>query len=152
MNLLNRVKVTLVHDECWTSEAGLEDVYTINYDVYPEKGYLRSRIIVPKGLRKEIVKIKEHKSIKKINHISSLNSVILVDFLNNYKGSVAGFLYDNEVLFIGNQISNGKETWDFITTKNKTNDIVNGLSSMGKIVDIKIKTIRDLFLNYLRRN
>jgi predicted DNA binding protein len=59
--------------------------------------------------------------------------------LNNYKNSIAGFLYDNEVLFIGNEISNGKEIWDFITTKNKINDIVDGLSSMGKIVDIKIK-------------
>ncbi|AWR95777.1 helix-turn-helix domain-containing protein [Acidianus brierleyi] len=139
MNLLNRVKVTIIHEGCWTNLPSLRDIYTINYNVYPEKGYLRSRIIVPKGLRKEVLKMKNYDSIKKINHIHSVDSTILVDFLNTYKDSIAGYLYDNEVLFLGNMIGNGKETWDFITTKNKVNEIINGLSSMGKIVDVKIK-------------
>lgn len=137
--MLKRVKVTLVHEGCWTSSLNFSDTYTINYSVYPEKGYLRSRIIVPKTLKKEVLKMKEHKAIKKINHIQAIDSSILVDFLNVYKDSIAGFLYDNEVLFISNEIDKGKEIWDFVTTKTKINEIIDGLSSMGKITDIKIK-------------
>ncbi len=140
MNLLNRVKVTLAHEGCWTNNLDFYDTYTINYNVYPEKGYLRSRIVAPKTLKKEVLKMKEYKNIKKLNHIEVIDSSILVDFLNTYKDSIAGFLYDNEVLFINNEIDKGREIWDFVTTKTKVNEIIDGLSSMGKIINIKIKS------------
>lgn len=107
--------------------------YTINLEVYPHKNYLRSRILIETE-EKEIVKsMRNHKSVVKIINVYKYKDSIYVDFLNAYKGSIAGLLYDKEVLILGNTIKGGKEIWEFVTHSKNVREIVDELESLGKI-------------------
>ncbi len=148
MNPLVKVRVNLIHDDCWTSELNMYKTFTINYSVYPNKGYLRSRIIVPKELKQEVQKMKESKGILKVEHVQEMDKYILVDFLNRYNNSIAGYLYDNEVMFISNKIEGLREIWEFIAPRSRIREIIEGLKGLSKVENVEKSEVKiDFFPN-----
>ncbi|AHC52318.1 bacterio-opsin activator [Sulfolobus acidocaldarius SUSAZ] len=147
---LNRVKVLIAHDKCWTSSVDLSG-YTINYHVYPEKGYLRARVIFPSSRKNELSKMKraKDKGILRILQVNQFDSDIYVDFLNTYRNSIAGLLYDYETLFLRNELREEKELWDFITTSTAVNEIIDQLNSHGELIETKVDQVDDMFFPYL---
>ncbi|EZQ04923.1 bacterio-opsin activator [Candidatus Acidianus copahuensis] len=146
MNSLTTVKVSLTHEDCWTSQLNFVDTFTVNYFVYPERGYLRSTISVPKELRVEVMKMKNSEGVKSVLHVHDMGQRLLVDFINRYKDSIAGFLYDQQVLFLKNTIENGVENWEFVTPRSKAREIIKGLESFG---DVRKVIKSDNSINFL---
>ncbi|QKQ99011.1 bacterio-opsin activator [Metallosphaera tengchongensis] len=127
---LKKVTITLKHEDCWTSD--IEDrTVTLNLEVYPEKGYLRSWLLAPSG--KFGREFRGHNSVKKVNRVLEAKEYSLIDFLNIYEGSVAGILYNMEVLILGNYNVAGEETWSFVTGKTTLNEVRGMLSSIGEV-------------------
>jgi len=65
---LKKVKVILLHEDCWTSNTN-EELQTLNLQVYPDKYYLRSRIAVNGDFKSLLRNMKRHKSIVRLNKI-----------------------------------------------------------------------------------
>ncbi|AWR98511.1 helix-turn-helix domain-containing protein [Metallosphaera hakonensis] len=130
---LKRVTVGVRHEGCWTSEVK-DGTVTINLEVYPDRGYLRSWLI--SSSRELRTKMREHKSVRKVNRVYETRESTLLDFLNVFHGSVAGLLYSREVLILGNYNRGGEEFWTFVTTGSAMNEILNELSSLGKITTV----------------
>jgi len=112
--------------------------YTINLEVYPHKDYLRSRILIDSSDKNITKLMKSHRSIIKIVSIDKFKGGTYVDFLNTYRGSIAGLLYDREVLILGNIIENEMEKWSFVTSNKNIKEIVNEAKNLGKVVDVKV--------------
>ena len=134
--MIKKVDVKIVHEDCWTHHMPY-DAYTINLQVYPDKNYLRSRIVINSTDKDAIKLMKDHKSVMKIISINKLRDGYYVDFLNTYKGSIAGVLYDKEVLILGNKIKGNSELWSFATYSRNLNELLEELKSLGKIEEVK---------------
>ncbi|MEM1627094.1 MAG: helix-turn-helix domain-containing protein [Sulfolobaceae archaeon] len=149
---LHKIKVLVNHEDCWTSNVNsVEYLQTINLQVYPDKNYLRSRIILNKDdyVKLLLREMKRHKSIINVNNVwkfEEKSNYYIIDFLNVYKGSIAGYLYDEQVLFLGNIITFGKEEWTFVTPTDQTSEVVNGLNSLGKVEKVIIKDFKPSLL------
>lgn len=135
--MLKRVDLLISHEDCWTSNMPYI-AYTINLEVYPHKDYLRSRILIDSSDKNITKLMKSHRSIIKIISIDRFKGGTYVDFLNTYKGSIAGLLYDREVLILGNIIENEMEKWSFVTSNKNIKEIVNEAKNLGKVVDVKV--------------
>ncbi|ARM75516.1 helix-turn-helix domain-containing protein [Acidianus manzaensis] len=143
--MLKKAYITVEHEDCWTLHMPY-DAYTVNLEVYPHKNYLRSRILVDTRDKEILNRMKSHHSILKVLNAYKFRDSLYVDFLNEYKGSIAGLLYDKEVLILGNTISNNRETWSFVTNSKNIREILKELESIGKITDIQISDF-NLFLS-----
>jgi len=130
--MLKRVDVVVEHDGCWTSHIPAT-ARTINLEVYPHKDYLRSRILIDSTDKLLLNSMKTHKSIVKIIKIHKFRNGIYIDFLNKYKGSLAGILYDNEVLILNNVIEDGKEKWSFVASNKNLKEIISQIENLGKV-------------------
>lgn len=135
--MLKRVEVLINHEDCWTPHIPFT-VYTINLEVYPHKNYLRSRILIDSTDKNILNLMKAHKSVIKIIKKDKFKGGTYVDFLNIYKGSIAGLLYDREVLILNNVIKDGMEKWSFIASSKDVREIINELRSLGKVVNFKV--------------
>jgi len=135
--MLKRVDIVVDHDDCWTSHIPVT-AHTINLEVYPHKDYLRSRILIDSPNKFLLNSMKAHKSVIKIIKINKFQNGTYVDFLNKYKGSIAGVLYDNEVLILDNVIEDGKEKWSFATSNKNLKEIISQIESLGKIHKMEI--------------
>ena len=139
--MLKKVSVIVQHEDCWTSQVPFR-AKTLNLQVYPNKNYLRSRITID-SLNKDIInEMGKCKGVIKINRIVPSQDTVLVDFLNVYKGSIAGILYDYEVLILGNEIREGKEKWIFVAPRLSIKEIVDEIKNVGKVEDVKIEEYR----------
>jgi len=135
--MLKRVDVVVEHDGCWTSHIPAT-ARTINLEVYPHKDYLRSRILIDSPDKLLLNSMKAHKSIVKIIKIHKFHNGLYIDFLNKYKGSLAGLLYDNEVLILDNIIEGGKEKWSFVSSNKNLKEIISQIESLGKVHKMEI--------------
>ncbi|QIW23581.1 bacterio-opsin activator [Sulfolobus sp. S-194] len=142
--MIKKVDVKIVHEDCWTHHMPY-DAYTINLQVYPDKNYLRSRIMVNSTDKDTIKMMKDHKSVVKVMNISKLKDGYYVDFLNTYKGSIAGVLYDKEVLILGNKIKGNSELWSFVTYSKNLTELFEELRSLGKIEEIRTEDFNPSF-------
>ncbi|BDC18284.1 helix-turn-helix domain-containing protein [Acidianus sp. HS-5] len=134
--MLKKVKVTVKHEDCWTSQVQFT-ARTLNLQVYPNKDYLRSRITIDTANRSVINEMNRCKGILKINKIIPNQNKMLIDFLNIYKGSIAGILYDYEVLILKNEIVDRKEKWTFVAPRLSVREIVNEIKGIAKVEDVK---------------
>lgn len=137
--MLKKVEVLVEHEDCWTFHMPF-NAYTINLEVYPHKNYLRSRILV-ENLDKDMVNsMKNHRSVVRLNKVSKFtnNNSYYIDFLNVYKGSITGILYDREVLILGNTITEKKEKWSFVTSSKSIREILDDIRNTSKVVDYKV--------------
>ncbi|WP_338602247.1 helix-turn-helix domain-containing protein [Sulfolobus tengchongensis] len=144
INMLKRVDIVVNHEDCWTSHMPFT-AYTINLEVYPHKNYLRSRILVDSMDKAVPNLMRSHKSVVKVIKIDRFKGGTYVDFLNTYKGSVAGVLYDKEVLILGNVIKDKEEKWSFVTSSKNIREILKELGSLGKIVHAEIANFNPIF-------
>lgn len=135
--MLKRVDIIVEHNDCWTSKVPVT-AYTINLEVYPHKDYLRSRILIDSSDKSILNYMKEHKSVIKVIKADKFQNGTYVDFLNRYKGSIAGVLYDNEVLILNNVIKNGKEKWSFVISSKYLKKVIDEIESLGRINKIEI--------------
>jgi len=135
--MLKCVDIIVEHDNCWTSHIPLT-AYTINLEVYLHKDYLRSRILIDSPNKSILNSMRSHKSVIKIIKIDKFQNGTYVDFLNKYKGSIAGVLYDNEVLILNNVIKDRKEKWSFVTSSKNLKEIISEIESLGKIEKVEI--------------
>ncbi|AEB94565.1 MULTISPECIES: helix-turn-helix domain-containing protein [Metallosphaera] len=138
MGTLKVMTISIQHENCWTSELEDLEAITMNYHVYPDKGYLRSRIVINAGDRSVVGKMRNSQGVVKVNKVTTYNDVNFVDFLNRYRGSIAGLLYDMEVMFLFNKIRRGVETWSFVISRDRTSEVLRSLSSQGKLLDYTI--------------
>ncbi|BCU66826.1 bacterio-opsin activator [Sulfolobales archaeon HS-7] len=127
------VYLQIEHEGCWTREVDVKS-RTLQMWVYPQKGYLRTRVIFFKGNRDLIRSLKTNRNILKVNGFFELRNAIIVDMLNVYRGSVAGLLYDNEVMLISNEQNDDKERWKFVTENSRISQIKESLYQMGDFV------------------
>ncbi len=122
-------KVLIEHENCWTSKnnhAGR----TVAINFYPDRGYLRSVIHFTEATKIQgngVIRIIE---AKKVNH------GYIIDFLNVYDDSIAGFLHKSGAFIIYNEVFRRKEFWVFLTYRYSLNEIESFLKSNGKIVVI----------------
>jgi predicted DNA binding protein len=137
----------IYHEGCWTSLVNLEDSITLNYNVYPEKNYFRLFLLVPLINRNELKKMPKMPGIIKLNKITEYKNYFLIDFLNKYKESMGGYLYDKEVLFLNNVLRSSMEIWEFALHKDLVNEVINDLKSYGKIVEVKVEDFDPYFPN-----
>lgn len=121
--------ISVQHEGCWTSNLGDVDASTVNYQVYPERDYLRSRITVYPKDKSVVLRMKRSRGVLKINKATSYGDVYFVDFLNRYRDSLAGWLYDKEVMFLFNRIWRGTETWGFVIPRDRVSEILGEVSS-----------------------
>ncbi|AWS00671.1 bacterio-opsin activator [Metallosphaera hakonensis JCM 8857 = DSM 7519] len=126
--------ISVQHQGCWTSDLDNVDASTLNYQVYPDRDYLRSRITLYPKDRAIISRMRKSNKILRINKVTSYNDVYFIDFLNRYRDSLAGWLYDKEVMFLFNRIWRGIETWGFAVTSDRTSEILREVSSYGKLM------------------
>ncbi|BFH73798.1 helix-turn-helix domain-containing protein [Sulfurisphaera javensis] len=141
--MIKKVDVRIVHEDCWTYSMPY-NAYTLNLQVYPHKDYLRSRILIDTADKEAIKMMKNHKSVVKVVNINRFKDGYYVDFLNTYKGSVAGVLYDKEVLILGNKITENAEMWSFVTHNKNIHEIVEELKTLGKIEEVKVQDFNPL--------
>lgn len=134
--MLKKVTVTVEHDDCWTSQAPFK-ARTISLQVYPTKDYLRSWILIESSNLKVVKEMSKWKGVLKINKVISSQNKTFVDFLNAYKGSIAGILYDYEVLILDNKISDGKEKWTFVAPRLSVSEILNEIKNVSKINQVR---------------
>ncbi|MEL9970764.1 helix-turn-helix domain-containing protein [Metallosphaera sp.] len=139
---LKKVTMTVKHEGCWTEDVNAHTV-TLNLEVYPEKGYLRSWLISDSRELKD--RMRREPSVKKITRVYGGKDSTLIDFLNVYEGSIAGALYALEVLIIGNHNKGGLEHWSFVTGQNSLSEIRSRISSLAKITDFRAE---DYVLSY----
>jgi predicted DNA binding protein len=139
--LLKKAIIAINHDGCWT-ENTKGSVKTINLEVYPEKGYLRSWVITSDL---EVKKLMRGGGVKRINGVYKSRRGTVVDFLNVYKGSVAGLLYSKEVLLLNNYNLGGNEVWSFVVGRGAISELRKELSSMGKISNIEVQDFEPCF-------
>jgi predicted DNA binding protein len=130
--MLKKVTITVEHDNCWTSQVPFK-ARTLNLQVYPTKHYLRSRILIDSSNLEVVKEMSKCKGVLKVNKVISSQNKTLVDFLNVYKGSIAGILYDYEVLILDNEIRDGKEKWTFVAPRLSVSEIVNEIKNVSKI-------------------
>ncbi|QKQ99411.1 bacterio-opsin activator [Metallosphaera tengchongensis] len=142
MGTLKLMTVSVQHEDCWTSEVREVEASTLNYQVYPERNYLRSRIIFQNGGKSVLNKFKKSAGVIGVNKVVQQDGLFLVDFLNQYKGSMAGLLYDMEVMIIYNRIFGGIESWSFALTKDRISEVLREISSHGKVVDYVVDDFR----------
>lgn len=135
--MLKRLYLEVIHEDCWTSKMPYL-AYTINLEVYPHKNYLRSRILIESNHKDIVRSMRSHPSVVKVINAYKYKDSIYVDFLNVYKGSIAGLLYDKEVLILGNVIKDNKEIWTFVTQSKNITEIVNELEGVGKVDSLKV--------------
>lgn len=135
--MLKKVYVTLEHEDCWTFHMPYL-THVVDLDVYPQKNYLRARILIESNDKEIIKSMRSHRSVVKVIDAYKHRYSIYVDFLNIYKGSVSGLLYDKEALILGNTIMRNTEIWGFVTHNKNIREIINEIKSMGKIVDLKV--------------
>ncbi|AWR96916.1 bacterio-opsin activator [Acidianus sulfidivorans JP7] len=143
--MLKKVYIAVEHDDCWTAQMPI-NASTINLEVYPHKNYLRSRILIESKDREILNIMRSHHTILKILNTYRFKDSIYVDFLNKYRDSIAGLLYDNEVLILGNNISNGEEIWTFATSNKNIKQIIKEVENIGKIKDLRVFDL-DLFIS-----
>ncbi|MDT7873689.1 MAG: helix-turn-helix domain-containing protein [Sulfolobaceae archaeon] len=134
--MLKKVTITVEHDDCWTSQVPFK-ARTLNLQVYPTKHYLRSRILIDSSNLEVVKEMSKCKGVLKVNKVISSQNKTLVDFLNVYKGSIAGILYDYEVLILDNEIRDGKEKWTFVAPRLSVSEIVNEIKNVSKINQIR---------------
>jgi len=134
--MLKKVTITVEHDDCWTSQVPFK-ARTLNLQVYPTKHYLRSRILIDSSNLEVIKEMSKCKGVLKVNKVISSQNKTLVDFLNVYKGSIAGILYDYEVLILDNEIRDGKEKWTFVAPRLSVSEIVNEIKNVSKINQVR---------------
>ncbi|QGA54140.1 bacterio-opsin activator [Sulfolobus sp. E5-1-F] len=138
INLIKHVDIVVNHEDCWTSHMPFT-AYTINLEVYPHKNYLRSRILIESTEDKVISNLmKTHRSVVKVIKVDRFKGGTYVDFLNKYKGSIAGVLYDKEVLILGNLIKEKEERWSFVTSSKNLREILGEIKSLGKVNKVEI--------------
>ncbi|EHP70149.1 MAG: helix-turn-helix domain-containing protein [Metallosphaera yellowstonensis] len=142
--MLKKVNLTLEHEGCWT-ESSNETVRTINLEVYPDKGYLRSWILSSEPNLAE--RMAREPTVKRVNKVYSSRGEVIVDFLNVYEGSVAGLLYSREVLILGNYNVGGREVWSFVAGKNALSELRREISSLGRVVDMRVEDYLPSFPN-----
>ncbi|AGJ62204.1 helix-turn-helix domain-containing protein [Saccharolobus islandicus] len=133
INLIKHVDIVVSHEDCWTSHMPFT-AYTINLEVYPHKNYLRSRILID-SMENNVISnlMKTHRSVIKVMKVDRFKGGTYVDFLNKYKGSIAGVLYDKEVLILGNLIEGKDEKWSFVTSSKNLREILTEIESLGKV-------------------
>ncbi|MFP3233988.1 MAG: helix-turn-helix domain-containing protein [Sulfolobaceae archaeon] len=134
--MLKKVTITVEHDDCWTSQVPFK-ARTLNLQVYPTKHYLRSRILIDSSNLEIVKEMNKCKGVLKVNKVISSQNKTLVDFLNVYKGSIAGILYDYEVLILDNEIRDGKEKWTFVAPRLSVSEIVNEIKNVSKINQVR---------------
>jgi predicted DNA binding protein len=134
--MLKKVTITVEHDDCWTSQVPFK-ARTLNLQVYPTKHYLRSRILIDSSNLEVVKEMSKCKGVLKVNKVISSQNKTLVDFLNVYKGSIAGILYDYEVLILDNEIRDGKEKWTFVAPRLSVSEIVNEIKNVSKINQVR---------------
>jgi len=134
--MLKKVTMTVEHDDCWTSQVPFK-ARTLNLQVYPTKHYLRSRILIDSSNLEIVKEMSKCKGVLKVNKVISSQNKTLVDFLNVYKGSIAGILYDYEVLILDNEIRDGKEKWTFVAPRLSVSKIVNEIKNVSKIDQVR---------------
>jgi len=134
--MLKKVTITVEHDDCWTSQVPFK-ARTLNLQVYPTKHYLRSRILIDSSNLEVAKEMSKCKGVLKVNKVISSQNKTLVDFLNVYKGSIAGILYDYEVLILDNEIRDGKEKWTFVAPRLSVSEIVNEIKNVSKINQVR---------------
>ena len=134
--MLKKVTITVEHDDCWTSQVPFK-ARTLNLQVYPTKHYLRSRILIDSSNLEVVKEMSKCKGVLKVNKGISSQNKTLVDFLNVYKGSIAGILYDYEVLILDNEIRDGKEKWTFVAPRLSVSEIVNEIKNVSKINQVR---------------
>lgn len=134
--MLKKIYVTMEHEDCWTYQMPYQ-AYTINLEVYPHKNYLRSRILIESDDKNIVKSMRSHRSVVKIINAYRYKDSIYVDFLNVYKGSIAGVLYDKEVLIVANTIAGNKEIWSFVTHSKNLREITSELEGIGKVAELK---------------
>jgi len=83
--------------------------------------------------------------VKRINGVYKSRRGTVVDFLNVYKGSVAGLLYSKEVLLLNNYNLGGNEVWSFVVGRGAISELRKELSSMGKISNIEVQDFEPCF-------
>ncbi|BCU71556.1 helix-turn-helix domain-containing protein [Stygiolobus caldivivus] len=135
--MLKKVTVTVRHEDCWTSQVPFR-AKTISLQVYPNKHYLRSRIMIDLNDPDVVKEMGKCKGVMKVNKVMPNRDKTLVDFLNVYKGSIAGILYDYEVLLLDNEIREGKEIWTFVVPRLSIREIVNEIKNVSKVGEVKI--------------
>lgn len=130
--MLKKVTVTIEHEDCWTEEIPYQSI-TLGLSVYPDKNYLRSKLIVRSTSKNIFAMMKRNKNVIRINKFRQVENSTFIDFYNIYKGSIAGYLYDNEVIILGNENKEKNETWVFLTYEDQVREIVNSLKDFGKV-------------------
>ncbi|WP_048098493.1 helix-turn-helix domain-containing protein [Candidatus Acidianus copahuensis] len=146
--MLKRVIVEVEHEDCWTPKIPYGSL-TLGLSIYPNKNYLRSRLLVYSANKEILHKMKRNKNVIKINDYELRNSNTYIDFYNVYEGSIAGYLYDKEVTLLGNENKEGREVWVFATDEDYIHEVVSGLKSLGKVKravakDFEISSFPDL--------
>ncbi|EHP68491.1 putative DNA binding protein [Metallosphaera yellowstonensis MK1] len=142
MGLIKLMTVSVQHEGCWTSVLEDIDAITLNYQVYPEKDYLRSRLLLPSQGKEVALRMKRLPGILRINKVSIHEDQVLVDFLNKYRDSLAGYLYDKEVLFVNNRIGKGMETWSFALPRDSVNEVLKGFSEFGRVMNYTVEEFK----------
>ncbi|BCS94316.1 hypothetical protein L3N51_01057 [Metallosphaera sp. J1] len=142
MGALKVMTISVQHEGCWTSNLDDVDASTVNYQVYPERDYLRSRITVYPKDKSVVLRMKRSRGVLKINKATSYGDVYFVDFLNRYRDSLAGWLYDKEVMFLFNRIWRGTETWGFVISRDRVSEILSEVSSYGKLVNYSVEDFK----------
>lgn len=142
--MLKKVHLVLEHQGCWT-KSSLWTARTINLEVYPEKGYLRSWILSSDP--NLAAKMRMEPSVKRINKVYRSKGEVIIDFLNVYEGSVAGLLYSKEVLVLGNYNADGREVWSFVVGKNALSELRKEIAPLGKVVDMRVEDFLPSFPN-----
>lgn len=135
--MLKRIRIVMAHEDCWSSKIPYS-AYTIDREVYPHKNYVRKRMIIESTDKTILKYMRSHPRILKIVDVYKNRDSFYVDFLDMYKGSIAGLLYDKEALIVGFNIREGQEIWDFITHSKTIREILNEFENVGKIIDLRI--------------
>lgn len=135
--MLKRVKLEMWHENCWSSKIPYS-TYTIDREVYPHKNYVRKRMVIETSDKEVLKYLRSHPRIVKIVNVWKSKDGLYVDFIDSYKGSIAGIFYDKEVLILGFNIREGREVWDFVINNKSMSEIINDLQSAGKIVNLKV--------------
>ncbi|MEM4025291.1 MAG: bacterio-opsin activator, partial [Metallosphaera sp.] len=71
MGTLKVMTISIQHENCWTSELEDLEAITMNYHVYPDKGYLRSRIVINAGDRSVVGKMRNSQGVVKVNKVTT---------------------------------------------------------------------------------
>ncbi len=134
---LRRVRVVLTHEDCWSSQFPEAHGVTLSLSLRPDKDILRTMILFYR--KPDMEAFKRGKGVRRMHNVSQTGSGAVLDFTNDYSGSVAGYLHDSGVFILGNEVRGGREVWTFLTYRNKVRETLSGLSSIAKTESVLVE-------------